>query len=76
MTMAAESALRVTVRAKLFGVGSKLPDNDGLVAGCRQNNIGVVDSGGEGGDPARVTLQIPTKRKCLGHVNRFGLPDR
>lgn len=64
MRVAVKAALGVAVRALLF---RQVPDDERLVARSREEHVGVLERGGQGGDPARVALKGAAKNELLGH---------
>jgi len=44
---------------------SQVPDNDGLVAGRRQDHVGGLSGGGDGGDPVTMTGELSAVVKRL-----------
>ena len=59
MSVTLESLLRHTI---VLVIASKLPDNEGLVAGGRQDHVRVFGVGGDLGDPAAVSFEGTTQR--------------
>jgi len=45
----------------------QLPDDDGLVAAGREDEVGVFDGSGDGGDPAVVADELPARRELFSH---------
>lgn len=46
----------------------QLPDNDGLVTGRRQQQVGVFGGGGKAGDPVSVSLEGSTQSQSFVDV--------
>ena len=71
--VAAEGAAGVAVRVVLAGarVGEG-PYNDGLVAGRRKDEVGVLGGGGDGGDPVAMSLEGAAEGESLRHDGCFG----
>ena len=70
MGMASKSTTSVAIRV-IFSSGgmSELPDQDGLVARRRQQEVWVFRRCGEAGDPVTVALQRSTQNQVLSrHV--------
>jgi len=57
--VASQSSLGIAVVA-LSSVDA--PDDDGLVTGSRNDNVGVLSRGGDGGNPTSVALEHALKR--------------
>ena len=67
MAVTAKCALGISVRSLIFGVGRQLPDDDRLIAGGGQDDVGVVDRCSEGCDPAGMALEVTSQGKCFSH---------
>lgn len=69
--VAPEGAARVAVAGPFLA--SQVPDDDGLVARGREDNVGRrVERGGDGGDPAGVALEGAAEGEGLGHFLSVG----
>lgn len=64
MRMAVERALGVTVGTLIAG---QVPDDEGLVAGTRQEHVWVLQGGREGGDPSGVALKGALENELFRH---------
>mmetsp|Transcript_18060 Transcript_18060/g.37881 ORF Transcript_18060/g.37881 Transcript_18060/m.37881 type:complete len:298 (+) Transcript_18060:303-1196(+) len=68
MAVSAEGALGVAVRVIFAGAGvSEAPDQDGFVARCGQDEVGILGGGGDGGHPVGVAPQASTEAKSFAH---------
>lgn len=63
--MAMQRALWVTVSTLIAG---QVPDDEGLVAGSRQQHVWVFQRGREGCNPSAVTLKGALENKLFRHV--------
>lgn len=60
-----ERALGVTVGSLIAG---QVPDDEGLVARSRQEHIGILQGGREGGNPSAVALKGALENELFRHV--------
>jgi len=68
MGMSPQGTLGVTVGIVLAGVGvGETPDQDGLITGCGEDEVGVLGGGGDGCDPVAVATEGSSKAKSFGH---------
>lgn len=73
MTYTVGDDVRVTVKGSLWVtvggvVAGQVPDDQGLVAGSRQEHVWVLEGGSEGSNPAAVALKGALQDKSLRHV--------
>jgi hypothetical protein len=63
-----EGTLGITVGIILSGVGvGEAPNEDGLVTGGGEDEVGVLGGGGDGCDPIAVAAEGSSKAESFGH---------
>lgn len=65
VVVALEGALRVAVGGLVAG---QVPDDEGTVTRGGQKHVGVLERGGQAGNPAGVALEGAAKDELLSHV--------
>jgi len=60
------SVKRTTGNTVLSFFSGEVPDNNALVSGGREDHVGALRGGSDGGDPATVTLKDASKLKDIG----------